>query len=189
MFSQIIPDINESDSPKKILLCNALSSIILYAKPKVYLDIVEKRQRKILQRAASPVCTASTAGLQVITGITPTSYRMVEQLVGEPQRKLLWGGGKKTWDENDNKAQWSKQLIPNIELWVYCQFKTVDGDLTQGLTVHGTFRAYALRLRKDTTNGCFHCRIGNTTYQSIFSCASWITVRRSLNINSAANND
>lgn len=61
------------------------------------------------------------------------------------------------WDEEIEKAQWTKTLIPNIEKWVGCRHRSTDYFLSQFLAGHGRFGSYTNRMNLKPSDRCNYC--------------------------------
>lgn len=179
---------------KRVLLSGVVQSVLLYGAPvwyavlekKVYLNIVERLQRRIMLRVASAFRTVSTMALQVITATIPLELHVKERtymyengglLARASAREETLRKWQEKWDENDSKGQWTKKLIPDIEPWIGCKFRKLDYYLTQFLTGHGVFRAYAMRFGNDTVDRCAYCEKEDTVQHTIFECHRWNEVR------------
>lgn len=193
-LARLMPNIGGPSSGKRAVLCSVLHNIVLYGAP-VWADalgtekhrlLLIRTQRNALLRVASAFRTASANALQVVNGVLPIDLMAQERSVlhlqsgadGEAERRAVarttsvekW---QKRWDDNYSNAQWTKRLIPMIKPWLNCKFRRVDYHLTQILTGHGVFRAYAVRFGKDIEAGCIYCGEEDTVEHTAFRCDRW----------------
>lgn len=191
-----MPNIKGPKSGKRAVLSSVIHNSLLYGAPiwkdaletRKNITILERVQRNILLRVASAYRTVSGTALQVVTGTLPIDLAVHER--AEVHRHQ--GGGKEArsvarqnalnawqrrWDSEGTKAQWTKRLIRDVAAWVQCGHREVDYYLTQALTAHGTFRAYAKRFGKDTEEACIYCEELDTAEHTIFSCHRWNSIR------------
>lgn len=200
-LGRIMPNIGGASSPKRALLYGVMESILLYGAPvwsgmveriPAYRAILIKSQRRGLMRVVSSYRTVSAEALQVIAGI-PT----IDLLAKE--RRLLYESGQghlpqikkeereKTieewqsrWNSLEDKAQWTKALIPNLREWVHCKHRSVSFHLTQFLSGHGAFRKFTYKIKKTRDDKCLYCGSEDSPEHTIFICPRWQTLRREL---------
>lgn len=194
MLSRIMPNIGGPSNGKRKVLCEVVHSIVLYAAPvwhvalqkKCYLNMLERVQRKMLLRVASSFRTVSAPALQVLTGVLPidllveerkTLYEQGEKISRKEARKRSMDTWQQRWDTNQEKAQWTKELIRDINSWIACKHKRLDYFITQVLTGHGVFRSYAKRMNKDAEDRCMYCGETDTVRHTVFICGRWDGVR------------
>lgn len=196
-FSQLMPNLGGPQECKRRVLSGVVHSILLYGAPVWYAamntskhrDKLTKAQRKILLRVARSYRTASTKALQVITGIIPIDLQAVERgniyeaegakieiKKKERQRTLdLW---QQRWDDEHEKAQWTKRLIPRIQPWLECKHRNTDYFMTQALTGHGSFHTYLQSIGAAASDECIYCRERDTPEHTLFHCEKWNTLRQ-----------
>lgn len=196
-LNKIMPNIGGPSSCKRAVLSGAIHSIVLYGAPiwqqaisrKKYREVMERTQRKLLLRVACAYRTVSLAALQVITGITPIDLMVQERTFmhehRQEDRKAVTRVTKlnterawqNRWENTVEKAQWTKRLIGNIKDWVSCNHRKVDYFLTQALTAHGAYRAFAKRIQKDDSDDCIYCGETDTAEHTLFQCERWHAIR------------
>lgn len=191
---RLMPNIGGPSSCKRAVLCASVHNIILYGAPiwsgaletKRYRDILCRVQRHMLLRVASAFRTVSGEALQVITGVVPVDLqarerKRVHECCTIKERNTattttleMW---QSRWDNNNSNGQWTKRLIPDIWRWHGCKFRRTDYFLTQALSGHGVFRAYAKRFNKDSADHCIYCGEIDTAEHTIFHCSRWNSLR------------
>ncbi|KAK9881045.1 hypothetical protein WA026_015447 [Henosepilachna vigintioctopunctata] len=82
------------------------------------------------------------------------------------------------WDRIEDKAQWTKRLIPDIGGWVDCKFRTTNYYFTEFLTGHGSYFTYTCRIKKTRTDLCGECEVPDSPEHTIFSCKRWSNERK-----------
>lgn len=194
LVTKLMPNIGGPSSSRRMLLCGLVHSILLYGAPvwcgvldkKIYRSMLERQQRKVLIRVASAFRTASAEALQVVVGAVPIDLLAQERKymhenggveTRKRARKDVMENWQRRWNNLERAAHWTKRLIPDIKVWLHCRFKRLDYYLTQALTGHGVYRAYAKRFGKDTSDQCMYCGDEDTVQHTIFECPRWHTVR------------
>ncbi|XP_074032817.1 uncharacterized protein [Leptinotarsa decemlineata] len=81
------------------------------------------------------------------------------------------------WDRNNDKAQWTKRLIPHLGAWTECRQRRTGYFLTQFLSGHGSFRVYTNRIGKANDNLCIYCKNVDIAEHTIFECLKWASNR------------
>lgn len=200
-LSRIMPNIGGATSQKRELLYRVSESILLYGAPvwssmveriSAYKNILAKSQRKGLIRVASAYRTVSTEALQVITAIPPIDLLAKERrLIHETgQGQLLQVRAEKRketirewqnrWQQLQDKAQWTKELIPSLDKWINCKHRNVNYYLTQFLTGHGSFRKFTHRIGKSADDKCLYCGEVDSPAHTILNCPRWQFARGKL---------
>lgn len=199
-LSRLLPNIRGPGSTKRLLLYNVVQSILLYAAPvwfgamriKRYKNMMEKAQRRMLLRVACAYRTVSTRALQVITGTPPIELLVAERrnvhcaAEGQQpletkslQRVITIRDWQELWNEENVVAQWTKRLIPQLDVWLKCNFKEIDYFTAQVLTGHGSFKQYTKRIGKTADAVCVYCgEEEDTVEHTIFACPRWEEERR-----------
>ncbi|KAJ8964370.1 hypothetical protein NQ317_003015 [Molorchus minor] len=72
---------------------------------------------------------------------------------------------------------WTKRLIPDVRRWAKCRHRRCDYYTTQGLTGHGSFKAYTKRIGKTEDEECIYCGAIDTVEHTLFQCERWERVR------------
>lgn len=183
-LSRILPNIRGPRASKRRVMANAVTSIILYAAPvwshmlqtKKYKDLINKAQRRVLLRVCSSYCTAATKALQVAAGCTPL-HLLAEQrtanwgkevaLITDKEVRKKW---QEEWEAEEEVAQWTKKLIPNISEWVDREHGEIDYYLSQIITGHGCFGHYLERFKLKTNDNCQYCGYSDTPKHTFFEC-------------------
>lgn len=125
-LSRLMPNINGSSSRKRSILCSVAHFLLTYVAPiwieilkeKKYKNMLRKTYRKCLLRLATAYLTVSNEALEVITATLPID------IMAEERSQIHWEWGTKVenegpressirkfqqrWDENTNKARWTK---------------------------------------------------------------------------------
>lgn len=198
-LSRLMPNLGGPCSGRRQVLCCAMHNILLYGAPiwkkalniKKYNEKMIMTQRNMLLRVASAFRTVSATALQVITGTVPIDLMATERTLEYEHRKneqqilnktaarettiIMW---QKRWDDEMDKAQWTKRLVRDIKPWIDCKHRKLDYCLTQALTAHGVFRFYAKRMGKDTSDECIYCAKTDTAEHTLFECWKWDQIRQ-----------
>lgn len=197
-LARLLPNVGGPRSRKRVVLNGVTQSVLLYGAPvwytamriKKYAEMLERTQRKMLLRIASAYRTTSTISLQVITGIAPIELQVEERRFIHEQREghlpEIWEAAKRIkremwqrkWNENVNKAQWTKKLIPQLDPWLNCNHRDLDYHLTQVLTGHGHFHTYTKRMNLSADDMCFYCGETDTVEHTVFVCNRWVKYRQ-----------
>lgn len=196
-LTRLLPNVEGPRSSKRAVLCSAIQNIVLYGAPvwhramyvQKHRSKMERVQRKLLMRTVSAYRTTSLMALQVISGTTPIDLVAHERAniynhKQDERSKTIKRAKESTllewqnrWDRETEKAQWTKRLIKNVAQWVNCGHRNMDYCLTQVLTAHGCFRAYAKRFGKDVNDTCIYCGQTDTVEHTFFDCDRWNEVR------------
>lgn len=184
----IMPNMKGPSYQKRRLLYGVLQSSLMYAAQiwggmlalKKYRKMAECVQRKALIRIISAYRTISTGASQVIAGIAPIDLEITSKLVPrvqEQRKQWIEEKWQERWDKEEETAQWTKRLIPNIKTWTECKHKCTDYYLTQALSGHGCFKAYTQKIGK-TDENCLYCGKLDTAEHTLFECERWFEYRR-----------
>ncbi|KAJ8977202.1 hypothetical protein NQ317_011213 [Molorchus minor] len=84
---------------------------------------------------------------------------------------------QRAWEGNNEVGQWTKRLIPDVRRWAKCRHRRCDYYTTQGLTGHGSFKAYTKRIGKTEDEECIYCGAIDTVEHTLFQCERWERVR------------
>lgn len=192
-LSRMLPNIGGPSEIKRRLLVGVVQSIILYAAPiwveairiKKYEKTLLSTQRKILMRVISAYKTISVEATQAITGTPPITLLALErarihersegnlEAVKKAEREATLNLWQEKWVTNNEKAQWTKTLIPNIISWTNCKHRRTDYYLTQMLSGHGCLGSYLHRIGKKDDDKCFFCEEVDTPEHTLFKCPRW----------------
>lgn len=85
------------------------------------------------------------------------------------------------WEEEREKGQWTRALIPQLKEWVECKHRRLDYFVTQVLTGHGSFRTYTKKIKKTENDLCIYCGDRDTPEHTLFVCNRWQAMRNTLN--------
>lgn len=119
--------------------------------------------RSSLIRLTRSYRTVSNVALCVVVGVPPIELLMVErcniyeegQLKLQKQRKVeKW---QEKWNNNKDKGQWIKKLLPNITARKDRKHGELDYALNQVLTGHRCFRQYLHRFGRADLECCPYC--------------------------------
>lgn len=126
--------------------------------------------------------------LQVITGIPPIPLLIKE-------RKRLYDGGRgreryelertttidewqRSWENLEERGQWTKRLIPDIRIWTKCKHRNLNYWLTQFISGHGSFGTYTYKIKKTPDDKCRYCKRTDTPEHTILHCPRWNSKRQ-----------
>ncbi|KAJ8911231.1 hypothetical protein NQ315_014943 [Exocentrus adspersus] len=180
-------------SRKREMLYNVVQSILVYGAPIWHGGTEQQRNRKMLIRVASAYRTVSTRALQVITGIIPIELIIEERQIlyhredgsteaaKREERENTIQKWQDIWNQTEDVAQWTKQLIPQVDDWLKCRHRKTDYYLSQILTGHGSFTAYTNRIGKTDSDACRYCSGIDTTAHTLFECPRWQIERNRVN--------
>lgn len=186
---------------KKLMLYSVIQSVLLYGAPIWYKSLKKKKnvrkltrtQRTFTIRVASAYRTVSAEALQVITGIPPIEMLAEErrvlycspmgstQSVKDKVREETIQKWQESWENNTQKAQWTKTLIPHLDRWIKCKHRGSNYYLTQALTGHGCFKTYTKRIGKTDNDSCMYCSEVDTADHTLFVCTKWANEREQTN--------
>ncbi|XP_074033340.1 uncharacterized protein [Leptinotarsa decemlineata] len=181
------------------MLYGVVQSILLYGalvwygalKIERYKAKMTSVQRKALIRVTSAYRTASAATLQVISGIPPINLLAEESAytyasscgtrkgVREAPRERTMKRWQKEWEDH-GRAQWTKVLIPEVELWAETKHKKTDYYFTQFLTGHGAFKKYTEMIGKTEDGRCEECGRRDIPNHVVFECPRYENERNTM---------
>ena len=149
--------------------------ILLYGAPAWYDGITSQKQLADIQRGAKK------AILRVWSGYRSISYQAAEVIAGIPpvrlltrdsferargrDRRLTQDNTRRDWKtdwERCTKAEWTRRLINNLEIWLDRKHGNVDGYLCKFLSGHGAIRAYLKRRQLHAAETCIFCHKKDT---------------------------
>ncbi|KAJ8911986.1 hypothetical protein NQ315_003268 [Exocentrus adspersus] len=171
-LAKLMPNIGGPVASKRRLLAAVVQSILLYAAP-----------RKALIRVISAYRTISAAAAQVISG-TPPIHLLVEEHKNVFEGNSGYENNKEArqqtlrkwqaeWEAHEGTAQWTKRLIPNLQVWIQYAHRNMDYCLTQVLTGHGSFKSYTHRIGKAEKDRCYYCDATDSPSHALFACERW----------------
>lgn len=190
---KLLPNVGGPRWAKRLMLSGVVQSIVLYAAPvwkgvlnmNKYKNILVGCQRKMLIRVCRAYRTTSTEAIQVLAAGVPIDILVEERAYLHEQ-----GGGENPqirkmarqesinkwqnrWQSNTTRAQWTKELIPNIVEWMSCKHKRTDYFVTQALTGHGSFRSYTKKIGKTADDNCIYCGEVDDARHTLLVCHRW----------------
>lgn len=189
-MSRIMPNIGGPKATTRKILASVAHSQILYAAPVWYPACNNKKltnrllslQRKLNIRCCSAYRTISVAAAGVIAGNPPIDLMALERkekyegIDRTQARQNLIDRWQERWDQEE-RASWTKKLIPNVGRWLNRPHGEVDYWLTQALSGHGTFNQYLFRFGKRESPECRYCSNEDTAEHTLFDCVRWDEAR------------
>lgn len=194
-LTRLMPATNGPKTSVRRLICTAAMSVMLYGAPvwghfvkyAVYCKKLERVQRQMLLRISCAYRTASTEAIQVISGVAPIELTIQER------KEIYENPGERTeiktqtikkwqekWSKKTGKAEWTKQLIKDIEIWLHRGHGEVDYYLSQFLTGHGEFNEYLERFKLKDNKLCSNCNQTDSARHMFFECSRWTQERNTL---------
>lgn len=161
------------------LYASVIYSRLTYAAP-AWLELVRTKReytkivsasRAALLRACSAATNTSTPAAEVISGLCPIVLRLQESTLvyngwSRPRaRKRTMDEWQRRWEtEDQDKAKWTRSLIPQLATWVDREHGQVDRFLAEFLSGHGEFG-------KDYSGDCVMCGGDAGPEHAFFGCA------------------
>lgn len=191
-LNRIMTNVEGPRTSKRRLLVSAILSVVLYAAPAwgkraikhaKYRRALTSIQRNALIRMTRAYRTVSGQALCVVGGIPPVHLLIEERARiyedGEPalQKARTAAEWQAEWTRNNDKGQWTKKLIPQIDKWAGRQFGELTYATTQLLTGHGCFRKYLFRFKRARNQECPYCGEVDDAEHTFFVCPRWADVR------------
>lgn len=85
---------------------------------------------------------------------------------------------KLKWQNEVNKGQWTKKLIPDIEEWINRKHGKLTYETSQFLTGHGSFGSYLYKIKKVRNETCMYCENPKDNPEhAIFQCPRFLEQR------------
>ena len=189
-LARIMPSIGGPRASRRKLLYATVKSILMYAAPvwrkamdkAVHRKHYEKVHRRMLLGVCAAYRTVSMAAVEVIAGIAPIDLQVEERAESYNKNKEHREEAKndtmekwqKRWNHLREVGQWTKRLIPNIEIWTSRKHGEVNHHITQVLSGHGCFRQYLHRFKLIDTDLCVYCKSGaDTAEHTMYHCDKW----------------
>ncbi|CAK9834557.1 Putative 115 kDa protein in type-1 retrotransposable element R1DM [Anthophora retusa] len=186
---------------KRRLLASVGQAIFLYGAP-IWAPAIQKGENKKLAVRASRLCalrvasayrTVSNAAVHVISGIPPMNliarkrmqvYKECKEINGKDKDRIrkrvkrtkdieMMEEWQREWEEIDDKAKWTREVIPDIRKWLKRKYGEVDYYITQALSGHGAFNWYLKKFKKRSSEECRYCGKIEDVKHVIFECAKW----------------
>lgn len=196
-LARIMPRVGGARASIRKTLASVVYSAVLYGAP-IWADALKvercrqtlaKVQRLLAIRIVSAYRTTSTEALMVLAGTPP-----IELMVKERTKKFMgqYRGQRDLrdqtleewqikWENTQDKAAWTKRLIPDLRLWINRSHGELGYHLTQVITGHGTFRAYLHRFGLTDSPKCLYCESDDTAEHTLFHCDRWTVQRQEVN--------
>ncbi|KAI5748206.1 hypothetical protein M8J77_023050 [Diaphorina citri] len=207
MLAKIMPNLKGPDNSKRKILASVVYSTLLYGASvwgkiirwQKYITLLQRVQRKVMTRLCRSYRTTSTPALQVLSGSLPIEL-MIEEKMGlynlykrtedveerrdgktELQEELMIKWQQK-WDREYAKGQWTKRLIPNINVWISRTHGDLTYELSQFFTGHGHFNTYLFKIKKRTSEKCQYCNSErDDPYHTLYECTRFVRQRYECN--------
>lgn len=169
----------------RMLYASVVYSRILYASPAWFglvrtnkeRDGLISASRAALVRVCAALPTVSTPAAEVISGIAPVELRLREcsnifqgMERTEAKRRTATDWQLKWETELQDKAIWTRRLIPDIGKWTGRKHGSVDRFLCQFLSGHGEFNAYRHRMGQRASPSCEACGLWDSVEHALFEC-------------------
>lgn len=152
-ITRILPNISAAKQRKRLLLSNAVHSLLLLGAPiwssRMIMQgwsILNKVQRRVTQRVASAYRTVSYEAVGIVAGIPSLDLQATlrKSLYDNRQnidKEIIRNRANitliETWHEswnNSTKGRWTHTLIKNVKKWFTRKHGQVDYHITQALT-------------------------------------------------------
>lgn len=175
------------------LYSSVILSSIVYAAPAWYWQVKTKGEharlttasRLVLIRVCAALPTVSTPAAEVVASMPPIDLRLAEMCAvsgGIPHdeaRRTTMTEWQRRWETgSQNKAQWTRRLMPSVRYWVQRVHGEVDRYLCQLLTGHGEIGTYRTRMKQSTVETCGVCGVVDTPEHAFFKCSDGEDERR-----------
>jgi hypothetical protein len=82
--------------------------------------------------------------------------------------------------EDEQKAAWTRTLIPNISRWARRKHGELEFHLIQALTGHECFAAFLHRIGREQDDRCCYCGDKDDVEHTLFLCEAWDRERLAL---------
>lgn len=171
--------------PARKMYGAVIYSQILYAAPAWYPLVTTNKEREklvsisrsALIRICSSLPTVSSPALEVIAGEPPILLKLQElcridggmdKATAKWVTEVEW---QQEWDScNQNKATWTRRLIPTLSVWRRRTHGAVDRFLCQLLSGHGEVGAYRKRMGMVQPHICDFCAGEDDPEHVFFKC-------------------
>lgn len=179
--------------PARKMYGAVIYSQLLYAAPAWYplvktdneRDKLVSISRSALIRICSSLPTVSSPALEVIAGEPPILLKLKELCRtdgGMEKNTAKWVTGvewQQEWEScNQDKAAWTRRLIPDISVWRSRRHGSVDRFLCQLLSGHGESGAYRRRMGLGQPHMCDYCGSEDDAEHVFFTCTEVEEERR-----------
>ena len=185
-LARAMPSIGGPRASRRKMLYTTVKSVMMYAAPvwggimskAVHRKRYEKVYRRMLLGVTAAYRTVSTAAVEVIAGVAPIDLQVEESVYIHKKEKrksaknITLRKWQKRWDEQNEVAQWTKRLIPNIKAWVTRKHGETNHHITQVLSGHGCFGRYLHRFKILETDLCVCCGPGRIRLLTLYTNAT-----------------
>ena len=128
----------------------------------------------------------STIAAEVISGCPPFRLKAEEAvnvfngMDKAIAKEMAFAKWQERWvNENQDKASWTRRLIPDVRRWCERRHGEVNFFLTQFLSGHGNFGSYLKRFKLKDTDRCSYCNEEDTPEHIVFRCQRFNAERES----------
>ena len=194
MLGKLMPNFGGPNSTTRRVLGSIIYSQLLYGAPvwcnmmnwQKYRTIMDKASRKVTLRICSGYRTMSTIAAEVISGCPPFRLKAEEAvnvfngMDKAIAKEITFAKWQERWvNENQDKASWTRRLIPDVRRWCERRHGEVNFFLTQFLSGHGNFGSYLKRFKLKDTDRCSYCNEEDTPEHIVFRCQRFNAERES----------
>ena len=152
--------------------------------------ILNGTQRRVLLRGICADSTIAITATNVLSAVPPADLharepemgfqaRRADRVMGsEPQPRAatlrVWAIRLR---ERTNGA-WTRQLIPDIEVWCRLGYVSLECYMTQIMSRPGCFSGYLHKIAKENSRSCYHCGcLLDDAAHTLLDCPDWETER------------
>jgi len=180
-LGRLVPNLGGLRLARRKLLCSVVHSVLLHGAP-VWSSMLECVPANLLdtksaeERAAiRTICgyrTISHVASNVLAGLPPiqllarehekayNTRRATGRKVTNAKKAASWTRTITEWSRQlleAEKGEWTRALIPDLDLWCKRGRGELTYRLTQLMTGHGYFNKYLARIKKALNAICSHC--------------------------------
>lgn len=141
--------------------------------------------RLVLIRVCAALPTVSTPAAEVVASMPPIDLRLAEicavsrGIPHEDARRRTMSEWQHRWENCfQDKARWTRRLMPSFKNWVQRSHGEVDRYLCQLLTGHGEVGTYRTRMKLSVVETCGVCGVADTPEHAFFKCSDGEEERR-----------
>lgn len=192
-LSSLMPNRGGPSQATRRMFARGVYSICLYAAPAWYESISAKAQlgdlersvRRILIRVCCGYSSLSRPAAEVIAGIPPAQLLAKERHLryGGVERRVVLQGTRRDWKAcwgAETRAEWTRRLIPNLDLWLDRRHGEVTSYVCQLIGGCGAFRAHLKKIGVRATDECVFCHEVDTAEHALFRCRRFRWLRSRL---------
>lgn len=184
-ISRLMRNINGPAYHKRKLLCNVITSTLMYGVQvwgdSINYGIVRKSidevHRLIALRCSRAYRTVSSVALSVISGIPPLDLQISKRMMlsrgmnKAEAEEHMFDEWQRRWN-TAREGRWTFLLIPELKPWVLRKHGEVSFELCQFLSGHGSFGEYLNRINKGSIE-CRYCGELDSPRHTFFACYRW----------------